>query len=972
MKRAGSFVCILFTAIIIVFTCLNTGTLIAQSADVDRSKDTAHQKEFNPINNTPEENFEILEQNLKFYESKSDWLKYIEYLNNKSYLFYFIGDYSNFISHSKMALERTEELLEKGSSLHINAMLMRAIAVELTGDYAQAIKLQTACAKLTDKPDIRIYAHENNGISYEGLGDHEEAIQNYGHALALLDQLPESDPHDKARILRQTAFCHKETGRVEEALALYLKSLNILQDLPDKTYYRQTRWFAYQELADLYLAKEKMDSALLYSNKAIAIQQTTNGLIKSYLTYTTHGELWLAQNNFEKAFSAFDEALQLAEKEHSDFDKHPSFAVCLRKKAEAYLKKGDLATALKLSQQALQKNAVNFNADDTNKNPKNDQYIIKRDGLEILSAKADILTQLFAKNGDEKHLRSAFDTFCAAQSLIQSIRQDYLADGSKHELAKEAIDIYEKAIAASLLLYQNTSETKYLEDAFKFSESNKSVHLFESIRDEMAKGYANIPDSLLTKENDLSIELNYYQKLIKEELQKGENKENQEIKKWENQVFNYRKEYQELTAHLEENFPNYFEKKYKNQSIDVQYLQDKILDHNSAIIEFMVGQNHVFAFFVTKNNLQTIEIKQKESFRDKTRQLRELISSQPDDQEFSHEYTEFTNLSNDLYQLLLKEGLEALPANINQLIIVPDDILCYLPFEILIKEKPNSQKPNYSPKNLSYLFEEYHIGYQYSVSLMTTGNKPAPPSEKAGKFVGFAPDFAGGYTKSRTCNEDNLYSLQCNEKEVTTISEIMGGTAFVASHADLKRFNEDASGYRILHLATHACIDDSDIGLNKIFLADGDLSQHELNNLKLNAELTVLSACNTGMGQLLKGEGMMSLTRSFMLAGSQSILTSLWSVDDCATSDIMVEYYKCLKKGMTKDAAIANAKLNYLKTADRNNSHPYYWGAFVQFGNVDAIENGWDNLYLILFFATILLLSFSIFGYLKYKKLRTS
>ena len=80
------------------------------------------------------------------------------------------------------------------------------------------------------------------------------------------------------------------------------------------------------------------------------------------------------------------------------------------------------------------------------------------------------------------------------------------------------------------------------------------------------------------------------------------------------------------------------------------------------------------------------------------------------------------------------------------------------------------------------------------------------------------------------------------------------------------------------------------------------------------------------------GEGVMSLARSFVLAGSQSVLTSLWSVDDCATSDIMVEYYKCLKKGMSKDDAIAQAKLVYLKTADLNNSHPYYWGAFVQFG----------------------------------------
>ena len=93
----------------------------------------------------------------------------------------------------------------------------------------------------------------------------------------------------------------------------------------------------------------------------------------------------------------------------------------------------------------------------------------------------------------------------------------------------------------------------------------------------------------------------------------------------------------------------------------------------------------------------------------------------------------------------------------------------------------------------------------------------------------------------------------------------------------------------------------------------------------------------------------MSLTRSFMLAGSKSVLTSLWSVDDCATSDIMVEYYRYLKKGMNKDEALRNAKLSYLKSADPNNAHPYYWGAFVQFGEVEALKFGYSSFryYLI-------------------------
>ena len=192
--------------------------------------------------------------------------------------------------------------------------------------------------------------------------------------------------------------------------------------------------------------------------------------------------------------------------------------------------------------------------------------------------------------------------------------------------------------------------------------------------------------------------------------------------------------------------------------------------------------------------------------------------------------------------------------------------------------------------------EDFSIGYQYSASLIAAGEKkwPEKTETETARFVGFAPNFGGGIAEARTCSDDMLYSLQCNEREVTAISEIMGGEAFTAARAGLDGFARRAESCRILHLATHACVDDTGNGLNKIYLSDGDLTQYELDNLRLNADLTVLSACNTGMGQLLKGEGMMSLTRSFMLAGSKSVLTSLWSVDDCATSDIMVNYYLSL------------------------------------------------------------------------------
>ncbi|MEO1626409.1 MAG: CHAT domain-containing protein, partial [Bacteroidota bacterium] len=125
---------------------------------------------------------------------------------------------------------------------------------------------------------------------------------------------------------------------------------------------------------------------------------------------------------------------------------------------------------------------------------------------------------------------------------------------------------------------------------------------------------------------------------------------------------------------------------------------------------------------------------------------------------------------------------------------------------------------------------------------------------------------------------------------------------------------------------------------NRIYLTDGYLSVIDLNNLQLDAELAVLSACNTGSGQLLRGEGVMSLARSFMTAGCNSTLMSLWAVNDCTTSDIMLNFYKELEKGLPKNEALRQAKLQYIAQASQEYAHPYYWGAFLQFGNSRAME----------------------------------
>jgi len=190
----------------------------------------------------------------------------------------------------------------------------------------------------------------------------------------------------------------------------------------------------------------------------------------------------------------------------------------------------------------------------------------------------------------------------------------------------------------------------------------------------------------------------------------------------------------------------------------------------------------------------------------------------------------------------------------------------------------------------------------------------------------------------RDCEGAKLSKLKCNQSEVENIGAILNGQINSGNDASPSKFMQTNNQHQIIHLATHACVDNQNPLLNKVYFSDDDLSLLDFYNIQLNTELVVLSACNTGVGKIQKGEGVMSIARGFMAAGSPSTMLSLWSVDDCSTSDMMGYYYKNLKAGDSKHKALQKAKLEFLNTAPKAMKHPFYWGAFVQFGNVEPLD----------------------------------
>jgi CHAT domain-containing protein len=292
--------------------------------------------------------------------------------------------------------------------------------------------------------------------------------------------------------------------------------------------------------------------------------------------------------------------------------------------------------------------------------------------------------------------------------------------------------------------------------------------------------------------------------------------------------------------------------------------------------------------------------------------------------------------SNILYAALVK----SIGSKIKHLIFIPDNELCYLPFETLVDEKGK------------YLVENYSVQYQYSTSIL----KRSAARFRGHQTLSFAP-FASlaGQGFGRLPN---------------SLSEVAAliGKKYIDTAATKERLLNHLHDYKVIHLATHAVVNNRENSFSYILFSGAD-SNHsrlylsEVYNLPLQqTDLVILSACETGAGKFIKGEGVMSLSRAFSYAGCSNIVTTLWKADDYSTAYLSNKIHDYLDKGLTIDKALQQAKLDYLgdKKINPRLKQPYYWSHLVFLGNVSE-NNSFHRTWLVLAIALGLLILIGIF-----------
>ncbi len=505
----------------------------------------------------------------------------------------------------------------------------------------------------------------------------------------------------------------------------------------------------------------------------------------------------------------------------------------------------------------------------------------------------------------------AYGTIGLCDSLIDKIRQFRTSEADKVALGTLAADIYESAIRISLNMADvSWTSQEYNSRAFYYADKSKSAVLLEAIADANAKSYAGIPDDLLEQERLFKAEITYYeQKLAGKPTPEEETLYRKEL-------FDWTKNYNELIAGLEELYPTYYNLKHNVKVPEVAEVQAK-LGAGSAMLSYFVAARDslVYAFVVTAKALKVHEIPLQKNYEINISGYRNAM------------YYAAPNTYKQTARDLCKQLLDfKLPADVNKLIIIPSGRMATIPFEALITRDIDI---GMEFKEIPYLINRYFISYQYAASLYLNPHVEMMPESTISLFAPI--EFKGR----------RLSPLPGTQDEVQDISNLFAGSTaevslFVEDKATVSKVESEAVAHsKYLHFATHGIVDEQRPERSQICLATetnnlGNLYSGDIYGLNLSADLVVLSACETGLGKISKGEGIIGLTRALIYAGSNNLIVSLWRVNDASTSLLMTNFYRSMLQQNSYAEALTYAKKEMIKSAGY--SSPYYWAPFVLIG----------------------------------------
>ncbi len=832
---------------------------------------------------------------------------------------------------------KAEEALKLSQEQEDKERMARALvflgrAHFLRGQMKESLDVQKRLMLVADETGnkkIRATALNNFGVLFREQGQYEEAIDYFRKSLTINQEL--SDQSAELFQLRNMGVLYSEMGDFDEAAPLLQSALRLARELKNSAFEELT-------LTSLLIVERRRRNfslAIKYAEQAFAIDTEVNNVGVRYELLANAATVYQDLGEHPKAIQLLRRAFELVRLSNNGLAE--AFITFRIGRSQQALGSFDEALDSMVRARALLRQTGSF--------PDHESYFD------------------WGIGGVQRalgHNEEALNNYRQAVNLIEQLRTSAVSTeiskasviASRREMFADSID----------LLVSLKRESEALELAEHYHA--------RAFLDQLAQARINIQEDLTSeqrgREDGLFDRLTLIQKQL---LKEGRSADHEaQLKKELGVVEN---DLEVFRAELRRSNPRYARTQYP-ELLTLDRIQKDLLDGDTVLVEYVLGEKQSFAWVVSQKKIRTAVLPPRKEIEEQVAAYRRVLAQKASALNLRQALADYDRESQKLYELLLRPLGDSLSSS-RTLIIVPDGVLSYVPFEALPLAQSQPSASNQSrEKQLAtrdqrptYLLERFRVSYAPSASaLAAIKNRNQGPDPRRGILLAFGdpiydtkaptggersasenapPSIASVYTE-RGFDFTNLPYTRAEVDAISALYPPSQRRIYLGDQAREERVkSEKLDQYRYLHFATHGMINEEVPARSGIVLSlssdskeDGVLQMREIMRLKLNADIVTLSACSTGLGKLQDGEGITGLTRAFLYAGADSVVVSLWNVSDPATAELMRDFYQDLKRGLPRDEALRQAKLKLLSGAQPAWRHPYFWAPFVLVGERES------------------------------------
>lgn len=829
----------------------------------------------------------------------------------------------------KLSVALDNKRLEASTETYMGGTL------EILGEVAKALEHQQQSLKLAREIGAR--SSEGNALSnigklYNDAADWQKALEYYQQALAVFKSL--KLVQNEAIALNNIGIAYGQSGEQDRALDYLQQSLPLLREVKN----RNSEAYTLLNIGRIYRRLNQYEKALDYFNQAEAIQRETQNRAQIGETLDEIGVAYSAEGQFEKALDYHRQSLEIQRSTGN-----------VRREAVVLTNLGETYNSLKQPDKAVQQ----FNS----------ALAIFRNINDLANAAVALegIARAEQKRGNLEGARKNIEESLALRETVRSRSASLEMRASFRATVERAYEFY-----IDLLMQQHAKDPShgYDAEALKANERGRARSLLEQLTEARIDIRQGVDASLIDKERDLARVLNA--KAQREMQLKARRGSSEEIAALRQEISALEDEYQQVQASIRKSSPQY-SALTQPQPLDLKGIQQQ-LDPETVLMQYALGEERSYVWAVTANSLQTYVLPKRSEVEDVAREVYEslvarsvvksLETAAQRRTRIAQADANFEKVAARLSRMILAPA--ATQFTHKRMVVIADGALQYVPFATL-----TASARQYRP-----LVLDHEVVSLPSASAFAVQRRNLEHREPAPKAVAVIADPVFSAADARF--KSGTQAVASNEPVAPTrIIEHLQGTgngqlriprlpftrweadrilAVAPSNSSFKALDFNAnrsiatggelSKYRYVHFATHGYLDTSRSNLSAIVLSlfdeqgkpqDGFLRTHDIYNLKLPAELVVLSACETGLGKDVTGEGLEGLTRGFMYAGARRVVVSLWNVNDKATAALMQRLYiGMLRNGKTPAEALRAAQIELMRT--RQWESPYFWAAFVMQG----------------------------------------